>query len=82
MAPAERVPGSGAAFIAVDVAYSPRAGEVECVALRMAAGSTVADALRASGLLERHRLDTAGLRIGVWCKAQELETLLRSGLAL
>jgi hypothetical protein len=65
------------AALSVEVAYSPRAGVVECVTLRLPAGATVADAIRASGLVERHRLDAATLRAGVWCKAQELHVLLR-----
>lgn len=61
----------------VEVAYSPRAGEVEVVALQLPPGATVADALRASGLLAKHGLDEAALRTGVWCKPKEAGTLLR-----
>ncbi len=64
-------------LIAVEVAYSPKAGEVDCVALRLPIGSTVADALRASGIPQRHGLDADGLRVGVWCKAKEAGTVLR-----
>ncbi len=66
-----------AAGFTVEVAYSPRAGEVEVVAVHVAASATVADALRASGLLRKHGLDEATVRAGVWCKPKELSTPLR-----
>ena len=55
------------AALTVSVAYSPRAGEVDEVTLRLAPGATVADALRDSGLQVRHpglALDT--LPVGIW----------------
>ena len=58
-----------AAGFTVEVAYSPRAGEVEVVAVHVAASATVADALRASGLLRKHGLDEATVRAGVWCNS-------------
>lgn len=61
----------------VEVVYCPRPGQTDLVTLELPAGATLADALRASGLLERHRLDAAALRLGVWCRAQEPGTLLR-----
>ncbi|HJV70186.1 RnfH family protein [Ideonella sp.] len=64
--------------LSVQVSYSPAPREVDSVALKMPAGSTVADALRASGLLERHGLALdAGLSVGVWMKAKPLDTPLR-----
>ena len=65
------------AMLAVEVAYSPAAGEVDCVALSLPAGATVADAVQASGLLQRHGLDAGTLRVGVWCRVQEAGTMLR-----
>jgi putative ubiquitin-RnfH superfamily antitoxin RatB of RatAB toxin-antitoxin module len=76
-AAAAAAPMTTAAMLAVEVAYSPAAGEVDCVALSLPPGATVADALRASGLLQRHGLDAATLRVGVWCRVQEAGTLLR-----
>jgi putative ubiquitin-RnfH superfamily antitoxin RatB of RatAB toxin-antitoxin module len=61
----------------VEVAFSPRAGEVEVVALQLPQGATLADALRASGLLQKHHLDEAALRAGIWCKPKEPTALLR-----
>ena len=53
--------------LTVSVVYSPRAGEVDEVSLRLAPGATVADALRASDLQRRYpqaALDT--LPVGIW----------------
>ncbi|MDE2371409.1 MAG: RnfH family protein [Burkholderiales bacterium] len=63
--------------IAVEVAYGPRPGVVDRVALTLAAGATAIDALRASGLLQRHGLAEEGLRIGVWSRACASDQVLR-----
>ena len=68
MAPAE---------IHVEVAYCPRPGEVDAVSLTLHEGATLADALQASGLLQRHALPPEGLRTGVWGKLREPSSLLR-----
>jgi len=74
----EAVPSStSSSTIQVEVAYSPRAGVVEVVALQLAPGATVADATRASGLVQKHGLDEVALRMGVWCKPKEPAALLR-----
>ena len=67
------------ATMRVEVAYSPAPRQVQVVTLDLAAGCSVADALRASGLLERHALALEGLRCGVWSRVQPLDTLLRDG---
>ena len=64
-------------MLSVEVAYSPGPGLVDCVALQLPGGATAADALQASGLVQRHGLDAATLRCGVWCKAHDLDTELR-----
>ena len=64
-------------LISIEVAYSPRPGVVDNVLLQLPEGSTLADALRASGLLLRHALDPATLRAGVWCKVKDPATVLR-----
>lgn len=64
--------------VAVSVAYSPRAGVVDEVAVELAAGATLVDALRASGLLERHpQIDLAVLKVGVWSEIRSLDAPLR-----
>ncbi|MDP3083262.1 MAG: RnfH family protein [Rubrivivax sp.] len=61
----------------IEVVYCPRPGQTDRVALELPAGATLADALRASGIIERHGLDPASLRTGVWCRAQEAGAALR-----
>ena len=57
----------------IEVVYSPAPREVECVALEMPEGDTVAAALEASGLLRRHAElgtpDAPAGGIGVWGQA-------------
>ena len=72
MAPAET-----ARALRVEVSYSPRAGEVQTVPLQLAVGTSVADALQASGLLQRHGLDIGVLRLGVWGRPCDLQAVLR-----
>ena len=56
-----------AAHIGVTVVYSPHAGAVEEVTLSLRAGSTIADAVRASGLPQRHATASlADAPVGVW----------------
>lgn len=68
MAPAE---------LRVEVAYCPVPGVTDLQALLLAPGATVADAVQASGILVRHGLDLAALRLGVWGKPRPAETPLR-----
>lgn len=74
MAPAE---GGPAGTLRVEVAYCPRPGVNDVTVLELPAGATLADALKASGVLERHALAGEGLRTGIWCKARPPETPLR-----
>ena len=61
----------------VEVAYCPRPGETDLVALTLPAGAAVVDALDASGLLPRHALAAEGLMLGVWGRRCEPASLLR-----
>ncbi len=72
MAPAESTPD-----LRVEVVYCPRPGVTDRVTVTLPAGATVADALRASGLLARHALAPDSLRLGVWCRMRDAESLLR-----
>jgi putative ubiquitin-RnfH superfamily antitoxin RatB of RatAB toxin-antitoxin module len=76
MAPADRADDT-AALLNVEVAYCPRPGETDLVALRLAPGATLADAVQASGIAARHALAAEGLRLGVWGKPREAAGLLR-----
>jgi len=69
MAPAEP--------LRVEVVYCPRPGVADRVALDLPAGATVADAVAASGLAERHGLAAAGLDLGVWCRPCTAAAALR-----
>ena len=61
--------------VSVSVVYSPRGGEIDEVTLSLPEGATVADALRESGVSERH--DTRQLGVGVWGVLVELSDRLR-----
>lgn len=62
----------------VSVAYSPRAGVVDEVLLKLSRGATLIDAVRASGMLERHAdIDLTQARLGIWGRVQPPETRLR-----
>ena len=69
MAPAE--------MMRVEVVCCPAPGLNDLVKLDLPRGSTLADALNASGVVQRHALPVEGLRVGIWCKAKELSTPLR-----
>ena len=61
----------------VEVAYCPQPGTADIVPLRLPPGTTVADALQRSGLVPRHGLATQTLKVGVWSRVKEMQTVLR-----
>jgi putative ubiquitin-RnfH superfamily antitoxin RatB of RatAB toxin-antitoxin module len=63
--------------IAVEVVYAmPQAQTV--IELTLEEGATVEDALRASGILERHpQLDPVSCRLGIWGRAASRSQVLR-----
>jgi putative ubiquitin-RnfH superfamily antitoxin RatB of RatAB toxin-antitoxin module len=69
--------GVAAAEIAVEVVFCARPGHADSVTLRLPTAATVEDALRASGLVERHALHWAELQVGVWSRRQPLQAPLR-----
>lgn len=70
--------GVAAGLLRVTVAFSPRAGEVEQVALTLQPESTVGQALQASGLLPRlGATEPTHLRVGVWGKLRTVSDVLR-----
>ena len=72
MDPAEAV------SLAVEVAWSPRAGELRVVALRLPAGATVHQALRESGVLDAGSgMDLGSCKVGVWGHLKALGDALR-----
>jgi hypothetical protein len=65
-------------MLRIEVAYSPAPGQVDLSTLSLPEGSTVADALAASGLLQRHpEIPRHEPRLGVWGRACTPERLLR-----
>jgi putative ubiquitin-RnfH superfamily antitoxin RatB of RatAB toxin-antitoxin module len=63
--------------LTIEVVYCPGPGACDRVQLSLPPGATLADALQASGLVQRHGLPPEGLRLGVWCKPREAHTPLR-----
>lgn len=72
MAPAEQA-------LRIELAFSPAPRLVLTLSISLPPGSTVADALRASGWLEAHGLGLDTLRCGVWGRVQPLDHVLRDG---
>jgi putative ubiquitin-RnfH superfamily antitoxin RatB of RatAB toxin-antitoxin module len=70
MASAEPAP------VRVEVVFSPRAGVVDRTELQLPPSATLADALAASRLAERHP-EIATLPAGIWGRVQPPDTTLR-----
>ena len=66
-----------AGMMNVEVVYCPGPGQVDLSPLELPVGTTLAEALHASGVLLRHGLLLDGLRAGIWFKSRELDTPLR-----
>jgi putative ubiquitin-RnfH superfamily antitoxin RatB of RatAB toxin-antitoxin module len=66
-------------LVGVEVVYCPRPGVTDSTHLQLHATDTVAVALQASGVLQRHDLDAALLRVGVWNHVREPGSTLRDG---
>ena len=82
MAPADGPAGAAdvVPLIHVTVVYSPSAGVCDQVGLSLPESATVAEAVRASGLCERHPgLDPAHVPTGVWGALRGRGERLREG---
>ena len=65
--------------LSVEVVYALASGE-DAVTLTLAAGATVAEAVRASGVLERHpEIDPGRQKIGIHGRVVAAQTPLRDG---
>jgi uncharacterized protein len=65
--------------LSVSVVYATPEMEV-CVPVQLVAGSTIADAIRASGLAGKvPGIDVAVLKAGLWGKLKPASTMLREG---
>ena len=73
--------GGGAAGpgeLEVEVVYAPASGQVDLLKVKLAQGSTVLHALRASRLLERHpEIDLSVQRVGIWGRLKALSDPVR-----
>lgn len=70
MAPAETV--------RVSVVYSPQPRVIDETEVSLPAGATLAEAIRASGVLDRHpALDITQAKFGIWGRVQPSGTVLR-----
>ena len=68
------------AAIRVTIGFSPVEGVAEEIGVTVAAGATLLEALRASGVLERHpQLDPARHAVGIWGRVCALDTVLKEG---
>ena len=65
------------AELQVEVVYCPAPRQAECVPLVLPEGASLLDALAASGLCERHRLDPHTVCAGIWGRVQPPHTPLR-----
>ena len=69
-----------AAGLAVEVVYCPASGPVDLSRLHLPAGATLAQALQASGVMERHPdLAQSGAGHGIWGRLAAAEQLLCDG---
>ena len=75
MARDEASGGAAEGEIRVEIAYSPRAGQVEHVALTLAAGATLGDALRESAFALPD-----GATVGIWGRLLAAETAFATPL--
>ena len=64
-------------MITVEVVYAPAPGVIDRVTLSLADGSTLQQAVQASGLVARHGLDLTTATVGIWSRKEPLETRLR-----
>jgi putative ubiquitin-RnfH superfamily antitoxin RatB of RatAB toxin-antitoxin module len=65
--------------ITVEVAFSPVPRQVERVTLQLPDGTSLSQALEASGVLQRHRLAVGEVQCGVWGRRATPSQRLRDG---
>jgi putative ubiquitin-RnfH superfamily antitoxin RatB of RatAB toxin-antitoxin module len=71
MGPAE------ATLLHIEVLYCPAPSVVDRVVLQVPPGTCLQAAVDASGLCQRHALDGATLKVGIWGRVQLPQTPLR-----
>lgn len=63
--------------VSVVVVYCAGPGQVDETALRLRAGSTLAQAVDACGVLNRHALQLRQLQLGIWGRRHTADAVLR-----
>ena len=66
-----------ATLLRVEVLYCPAPSVVDRVLLQLPQGTCLQDAVEASGLCQRHALNAAALKVGIWGRVQPPQTALR-----
>jgi hypothetical protein len=67
------------AMLRIELVYSLRAGEVQCIEMTLAKGSRLIDALQRSGVLSEAQAAHPGdMKVGIWGRLAPLDTELRS----
>ena len=64
-------------MLSIEVVYCPSPGHCDRVTLSLPEGATVADAVNASGLCDRHGLPAQTIDTGIWGRKQLPQTALR-----
>jgi len=64
-------------LLRIEVLYCPGPGRCDASALQLPPGACVADALSASGVVQRHALTLGDLQLGVWGHRCDATTALR-----
>lgn len=65
------------AVLRIEVCYSPGPGKVDCCSLELPQGSTLWQAVQASGLLQRYPELAQEPILGIWGRKQAADTRLR-----
>jgi putative ubiquitin-RnfH superfamily antitoxin RatB of RatAB toxin-antitoxin module len=69
--------GPVSATLRIEVCCSPGSGEVDCCQLELPEGSTLWQAVQASGLLQRYPELAQEPSLGIWGRKQPADTRLR-----
>lgn len=64
-------------MLRIEVVWCPAPGRIDLTSLDLPEGSTLADAVRASGVLARHGLSLDAVDTGIWFRACTPDTALR-----
>ena len=70
---------TSSATVPVEICHAASPWQIASIALEVAAGATIEQAIRQSGLLEQVTgLDMAACRVGIWGKLKTFETVVKA----